>query len=738
MLKKTLTWIINFAIASALVIVATASPVSAQETTAGTDGDNGTGSVSEPGKIRIDLRGAGHVQSISGLSVNPASFDVGLLIMGESASKQVTLSHTGGPEAEPIMINEATLIGANPDEFSTSFGGFTTLQPGDTVNVVVTLNPTYPGKKSAALRLTIEGATNPYSLFASGEARYPLTSDLTTPSNPLNLGQVALGGTIVKQLTLENEGQAGAPYINVSDIILGGDNPAAFDMQFSPMTLAPGETKQVNIGFGSNAEGTKTATVEVVHDGNNQNVELMLEGQVVNPNGVPTNFTTKTLAGVTLDKPTSLQFGPDGKLYVAEGDGLIKVLNVTRAGNGNYSGSVAQTISSVKNVKNHDDDGDVNNSLNTRLITGLLVTGTAAAPVIWVASSDPRQGGGGGTPNGGGSQQPNDKNLDTNSGILHKLTKNGGGWLKQDVVRGLPRSEENHVPNGLLMKDGKILLVTGGHTNEGAPSFRFVKIPEYALSAAVLEIDVNAIGGGTYDLPTLDDEDRPGVNDANDPFGGNDGKNQAKLVAGGPVQIYSTGYRNAYDIAMTPNGMLYTVDNGSNSDWGSPPSGCSNNYIAFGGSNFPDNLHLVTKGSYGGHPNPTRGSKNNKFNGSNPQSPIEVSANPEECTFKAPGQDGALTTIGGSTNGLTAYRASNFSGAMYGDLVTAGFGGKKILRINLSTDGTTVLSKDTLVANLPEAPLDVWAQGDGEVFPGTIWSVTYYDDIVTILEPSDY
>jgi glucose/arabinose dehydrogenase len=574
-------------------------------------------------------------------------------------------------------------------------------------------------------------------LFATGEARYPLTSDLTTPADPLNFGQVVMGGTLSKSLTLVNEGEAGAPYINVTGITVTGDNPDAFNVQFAPTTLAPGETKNISVMFSSGANGTKTANVEIVHDGNNQNIEMVFEGIVVDPNGIPTNFNKKTLAGVSLDKPTSLQFGPDGKLYVAEADGLIKVLNVTRAGNGNYSGSVVDTISSIKSVPNHNDDGSVNNSLGKRLITGLFVTGTAGTPVIWAASSDPRQGGGGGTP-GGSGQTPNDKNVDTNSGILHKLTKSGGGWVKQDVVRGLPRSEENHAPNGLLMKNGKILLITGGHTNEGAPSFRFVNTPEYALSAAILEIDVNAIGGSTYDIPTLDDEDRSGVNDANDPFGGNNGKNQAKLVNGGPVQIYSTGYRNAYDIAMTPDGKLYTFDNGGNTDWGGTPTNCSNNNTGFGGSNQSDNLHLVTKGSYGGHPNPTRGNKSNTFNNSNPQSPIEGAAIGSNCNYAAPGSDGALTTIWGSTNGLTAYKASNFSGAMYGDLVTASFAGKKIIRIDLNAAGTGVLSKDTLVANLPAAPLDVWSQDDGEVFPGTLWSVTYYDDIVTILEPSDY
>ena len=70
--------------------------------------------------------------------------------------------------------------------------------------------------------------------------------------------------------------------------------------------------------------------------------------------------------------------------------------------------------------------------------------------------------------------------------------------------------------NGLIMVGNKILLNSGGNTNMGVPSNNFAFLPEYALSAAVLEIDLDAIGDTTYDLPTLDDEDRPGIVDEND------------------------------------------------------------------------------------------------------------------------------------------------------------------------------------------------------------------------------
>jgi len=73
-------------------------------------------------------------------------------------------------------------------------------------------------------------------------------------------------------------------------------------------------------------------------------------------------------------------------------------------------------------------------------VTGLTVEGTESAPVIYVTSSDPRIGAGG---------SHTDSGLDTNSGVISRLTQTDSGWDHDMLVRGLPRSEENHATNGI-------------------------------------------------------------------------------------------------------------------------------------------------------------------------------------------------------------------------------------------------------------------------------------------------
>ena len=412
---------------------------------------------------------------------------------------------------------------------------------------------------------------------------------------------------------------------------------------------------------------------------------------------VSTNFKSSALDlnGLTgLQSPTALVWGPDGRLYVTELDGIVKALTVEfGAKPGGDSTAVfhvtdVEALTGVKTMPNHDDDGAVatGGKSDDRQVTGIdavqqfdangepLMFGDTPAVTLYVTSSDRRHG-------AGGKAQGSDSDLDTNSGVLTKMVQTGpDSWDVVDLVRGFPRSEENHSINGLevvqeLDGDGnlvseRVILSVGGNANTGAPSRNFAGQQEQPLSAALLEIDLDALGDMTvqtdassgrkyvYDLPTLDDPTREGAE--GDPFGGNDGFNSAKLLSDGPVRVYSPGYRNAYDVEVTDDGRVFTYDNGANNKWGGRPAGEAGDdggtvdfaqalgYIATnlnngdGNTNDPinledwnpknkDNLHEATRSDdldgrtlssgqggvatytdgdltlvYGGHPNPTR------------------------------------------------------------------------------------------------------------------------------------
>jgi hypothetical protein len=584
----------------------------------------------------------------------------------------------------------------------------------------------------------VPGVDNPsvkaIEIVTTGSAAPPWLA--ATPSS-VNFAQVGLRQTSTQDVTLTNTGTSGS--VTVLSTAVSGADADMFADRFddgTPVVLDPGESTTVTVAFLPTATGTRSANLAVTHSGAGSPLVVPLSGTAaLQSGGNNPPFSRSLLSGAGVVAPTSLQFGPDGRLYVAQQDGAIKALTIGRIAAHQYSVTASETIALVRSMPNRNDNGTLNPGVTGRLVTGLLVTGSPTNPQIYVVSSDPRIGAG---------TSGDDLDLDTNSGVLSRLTRVGSGWQKLDLVRGLPRSEENHTGNGLVLDPatGRLLIAYGGNTNKGAPSHNFALLPEFALSAAVLSVDINAIGGSTYDLPTLDDEDRPGAADANDPFGGNDGKNQARLVPGGPVQIYSAGFRNPYDLVRTEAGDLYTIDNGGNAGWGGAPQpdgssgACTNDPVEAGDTDGDPLIRIPGPGFYGGHPNPTRANRANTFNPTNPQSPVSVAA-PVECDYRTEVERGALASFAFSTNGLAEYTATNFGGAMRGDLLAASHD-DTIRRIRLNADGTAVTSNTVLFSSAASLPLDVTALGAGDPFPGTIWVADLIGNAVVVFEPEDF
>jgi hypothetical protein len=513
------------------------------------------------------------------------------------------------------------------------------------------------------------------------------------------------------------------------------------------------------------------------------------------------HFSSAKLKGnVQLTHPTAIQFGPDGRLYVAEQGGTLKILTIDRKGKNRYRITKSEDVYLVRDIPNHDDDGSTS-TVRSRQVTGILVKGTKKNPVVYVTSSDSRR------------TDKDGSNLCTNSGVLSKLTWGGSEWKKLDLVRGLPRSKINHSLNGMQLDDRTNLLYVaiGGFTNAGSPSNKFGYVGETALSAAILVIDLKAIEAMpvkdlqtphayVYDVPTLDDPTRsnnPDGSDIGDPFGGNNGLNQAKLIRNGPVRVFASGFRNPYDLVLTKTvgktRRLYAIDNGANPGWGGYPDNegssgsVTNRYVVgepgssgSGTSPLPvnnlDSLHFIgnldhyREGSYyGGHPNPIRAnprgagmyipdaasakgvwrtSKTDRLNplpADWPPVPVDM-AHPVEGDYQDPGKSNkSFLTFEGSTNGIAEYTASSFHGAMKGNLLAVSLLSGFIQRIQLNKDGSAVLNKtgrSRLNADRPLAsgfgaePIDIVAQGDDDIFPGTIWVSLYADNAIVVFEPS--
>ncbi len=388
------------------------------------------------------------------------------------------------------------------------------------------------------------------------------------------------------------------------------------------------------------------------------------------------NFSFKR-SSFPISFPTSIDVGPDGRIYVTELFGTIHAL----------------TLDANKQLVDDQIVSTLVDSLGPRLTLGITVDplSTPTDVILWVSHSSPSL-----------------NNGVPNSGMVSRISGPGLAAIEH-VITGVARAKANHATNSIdFGPDDRLYIAQGGNTGAGGPNLantEFGDMEEQPLSAAILVADVRN--------PTFDGS----CGNPDDIFG----------PPPCDVVTYATGLRNAYDFAFHSNGSMYAPDNGLGVAGTFPPSptapcfGLADPALHSPGDQ-PDLLFRIQEGGYYGHPNPYRDEcvfKDGSFQGVAP----------------LPNWIPPIFDLGNnrSANGTIEYTAADaFCGALNGDLLIANFSvGDNIKRITLSADGLTVLSSETLVAGLAD-PLPLAQGPDGTIYVGEFGA-----DQVTALEPVD-
>ena len=332
---------------------------------------------------------------------------------------------------------------------------------------------------------------------------------------------------------------------------------------------------------------------------------------------------------------TSVEFGPDGKLYAATITGEIHRWEV------NSDGSLDKASKETLAL-DYLDAG----AAGRRGIVG-IVFDPSDPNTIWISDNAPipRQ----------------DKAPDTPefSGRISKITLGENGAFEtasaETYISGLPRSGGDHLTNSLEFRanpdagqagqpDHLLYVTQGSNSAAGSPDDAWGNRPERLLNAAVLEIDPRrAAPEGGFDVRTEPigpgDDPRTSFDASDFNADGTYPGSYSPFEDDAVLKLYATGVRNAYDLVWHSNGNLYVPTNGTASG-GKTPQDPSQAGLDTTINNSPkqyDYFFSVDEGGYYGHPNPTRGEY--VLNGGNPTG----SSDPNEVVG---GNDGNPNTDG--------------------------------------------------------------------------------------------
>ena len=423
----------------------------------------------------------------------------------------------------------------------------------------------------------------------------------------------------------------------------------------------------------------------------------------------------------SLGRPTSIAVSPDkSTLYVAERYGKIRVYSL----DARNDATLVRTIDTIAKLPNRNFDGSPAPGVTGRQLTGIVLAEEAGKPVLYVSHSDPRVG---------GDEVPGASEIDPASGAVTKLS---GPDLATPLhlVTGLPRSAENHAPNGMAMgPDGWLYITLGGNTNFGAQSSDFSYAPEVPLSGSVARVNVSkfaapsdAVDASVGSRYAWDDPCGPGETVGNgcstafslagDANGDDDALDpgDSNGTVPGKFELYATGFRNPYDITWHSNGKLYLNDNEGNAGYGDAPACSPTSPVG----TPPDQLFRVQPGGYHGHPNLSRG----------------------ECEWgqEPPGTMIAPYGTKTSTNGIAEYSSNAFGAKLKGQLLAVNFAmGDNLVRTRLSPAGTSAAEGPTGVVTQFANPLDVAvSRVDGAIFVAEFGAGPDKPSTITLLQPA--
>lgn len=281
------------------------------------------------------------------ITVSKASLTFGTVAVDTAATPQlITLTSVG---KTPLTVSSATLSGAGSAAFQLSGASFPlTLNPTQRATLTVNFAPTAAGAKSGTLTLAsnaLSGSSTNVAL--SGTAVAPV---LTLSTTSIAFGNEALDtSATARTVTITSSGTVP---LTLDKISLAGGGAFSMSAGTFPMTLSPGSTTTVTVGFDPSSAGAKSGTLQLTSNASPETVSINLSGTGVAPgilSGLSCGSGSMTGAGTDTCTLSMTSAAGSGGMMVAlsSSDQAVAVPASVTIPAGSSSATFSATVSSV-------------------------------------------------------------------------------------------------------------------------------------------------------------------------------------------------------------------------------------------------------------------------------------------------------------------------------------------------------------------------------------------------------
>jgi uncharacterized repeat protein (TIGR01451 family) len=275
--------------------------------------------------VEVPLSGTGTPKAPE-IEVTPASVDFGLVEVGETGNRDVTVENKGNAG---LVIGTITI---DDPQFTIASGNISgqTINPGDSETISLEFSPSGVGPQTGALRIPNNDTDeNPVDVPLSGTGT-PKEPEIEVTPASVDFGSVEVGETGNRDVTVENKGNAG---LVIGTITIDDPQFTIVSGNISGQTINPGDSETISLEFSPSSVGPQTGTLRIPSNDTDENpVDVPLSGTGTEPPGpeqgadleiTKTDSPDPTLIGDNITYTlTVINHGPDNATGVSVNDTL--------------------------------------------------------------------------------------------------------------------------------------------------------------------------------------------------------------------------------------------------------------------------------------------------------------------------------------------------------------------------------------------------------------------------------